>query len=195
MSAVTRLEAVVRGRVQGVGYRYFVLDRALDLGLHPLETKPDVCWQLPIRRTFREVDDAPLDEWPPVVDAHGHRPAVVHAGHLHDGAEREGLVGGGHLVGIEDLAAGRRQSIWIEEDELGMEKIILKNKKMICYFIADQKSDYYQSPIFSKVLHYLQHHPDKCRMKEKQDKLSLSFDHIKTISAAKTILEEIAVDL
>jgi hypothetical protein len=29
---------------------------ALRLGLHPLETKPDVCWQLPIRRTFREVE-------------------------------------------------------------------------------------------------------------------------------------------
>ena len=25
------------------------------LGKNPLETKPDVCWQLPIRRTFREV--------------------------------------------------------------------------------------------------------------------------------------------
>ena len=24
-------------------------------GRNPLETKPDVCWQLPIRRTFREV--------------------------------------------------------------------------------------------------------------------------------------------
>ncbi len=29
---------------------------ALDVGKHPLETKPDVCWQLPIRRTFREVE-------------------------------------------------------------------------------------------------------------------------------------------
>jgi hypothetical protein len=29
---------------------------ALRLGRHPLETKPDVCWQLPIRRTFREVE-------------------------------------------------------------------------------------------------------------------------------------------
>ena len=26
------------------------------LGRNPLETKPDVCWQLPIRRTFREVE-------------------------------------------------------------------------------------------------------------------------------------------
>jgi hypothetical protein len=29
---------------------------ALQIGRHPLETKPDVCWQLPIRRTFREVE-------------------------------------------------------------------------------------------------------------------------------------------
>ena len=29
---------------------------ALRIGKHPLETKPDVCWQLPIRRTFREVE-------------------------------------------------------------------------------------------------------------------------------------------
>ncbi|HVE73603.1 MAG TPA: hypothetical protein VNA30_00715 [Mycobacteriales bacterium] len=29
---------------------------ALRLGLHPLETKPDVCWQLPVRRTQDWVD-------------------------------------------------------------------------------------------------------------------------------------------
>jgi len=29
---------------------------ALEQGRNPLETKPDVCWQLPIRRTFREVE-------------------------------------------------------------------------------------------------------------------------------------------
>ncbi|HLN78746.1 MAG TPA: hypothetical protein VK204_17005 [Nocardioidaceae bacterium] len=29
---------------------------ALRLGRHPLETKPDVCWQLPIRRSFRDVE-------------------------------------------------------------------------------------------------------------------------------------------
>jgi len=29
---------------------------ALREGLEPLETKPDVCWQLPIRRTFRDVE-------------------------------------------------------------------------------------------------------------------------------------------
>jgi hypothetical protein len=29
---------------------------ALRTGRHPLETKPDVCWQLPVRRTYREVE-------------------------------------------------------------------------------------------------------------------------------------------
>ena len=29
---------------------------ALRQGRHPLETKPDVCWQLPIRRSFRDVE-------------------------------------------------------------------------------------------------------------------------------------------
>jgi hypothetical protein len=29
---------------------------ALDRGQEPLETKPDVCWQLPIRRTYRTVE-------------------------------------------------------------------------------------------------------------------------------------------
>ncbi len=29
---------------------------ALDSGLEPLETKPDVCWQLPLRRTYRRVE-------------------------------------------------------------------------------------------------------------------------------------------
>jgi hypothetical protein len=28
---------------------------ALNTGLHPLETKPDVCWQLPVRRTYDRV--------------------------------------------------------------------------------------------------------------------------------------------
>ncbi len=38
----------------GVGCALHAL--ALDEGEHPLAAKPDVCWQLPIRRTFRDVE-------------------------------------------------------------------------------------------------------------------------------------------
>ncbi|MEN6454622.1 MAG: transcription-repair coupling factor [Prolixibacteraceae bacterium] len=75
--------------------------------------------------------------------------------------------------------------------ELGMERIILKNKKMICYFISDQKSPYYHSPAFTKVLHFIQKNPGKCRMKEKEGKLSLRFEPVETIASAKNLLFEI----
>ncbi|MFV0376777.1 MAG: TRCF domain-containing protein, partial [Mangrovibacterium sp.] len=79
---------------------------------------------------------------------------------------------------------------WLAID-LGIERIILKNEKMICYFIADQKSHYYQSEAFTKVLNYVQKNPGKCRMKEQKDKLTLSFEKIKSIAGAKAILAEV----
>jgi len=42
------------GFAGGAGCSLHIL--ALKEGREPLETKPDVCWQLPIRRTFREVE-------------------------------------------------------------------------------------------------------------------------------------------
>ena len=37
------------------GYGCALHAHALRVGLHPLETKPDVCWQLPVRRTYDRV--------------------------------------------------------------------------------------------------------------------------------------------
>ena len=73
--------------------------------------------------------------------------------------------------------------------ELGMEKIILKHQKMVCNFISNPQSPYYQSPIFGKVLQYVQSHPQTCRMKEGNNKLSLTFDKVKSVKKAKEILE------
>jgi hypothetical protein len=42
------------GFAAGAGCALHVL--ALQQGRNPLETKPDVCWQLPLRRTFRDVE-------------------------------------------------------------------------------------------------------------------------------------------
>ncbi|WP_344326228.1 hypothetical protein [Aeromicrobium halocynthiae] len=38
------------------GYGCALHALALDEGVEPLELKPDVCWQLPLRRSFRDVD-------------------------------------------------------------------------------------------------------------------------------------------
>ena len=72
--------------------------------------------------------------------------------------------------------------------ELGMEKIILKNQKMVCHFISDPQSPFYQSATFGKVLQYVQTHHQTCRMKEGNNKLSLTFEKIKTVKKAKEVL-------
>jgi transcription-repair coupling factor (superfamily II helicase) len=74
--------------------------------------------------------------------------------------------------------------------DLGIERIILKDQKMMCFFVADQQSAFYQSATFTNVLHYLQQNPDKCRMKEKKDKLSLTFSYVPNVETAGHILKE-----
>jgi transcription-repair coupling factor (superfamily II helicase) len=71
---------------------------------------------------------------------------------------------------------------------IGIEKLVMKQGKMICYFVSDQQSDYYQSKRFRKVLDFVQKHTDICKMKEKQTpnglRLLLTFDDAKTTRKA-----------
>jgi transcription-repair coupling factor (superfamily II helicase) len=74
---------------------------------------------------------------------------------------------------------------------LGMERVTLKHEKMVCHFISNPQSAYYQSAIFGKVLQYVQTHHQTCRMKEGNNKLTLSFEKVKMVKQAKEVLEEI----
>ena len=75
--------------------------------------------------------------------------------------------------------------------DLSMEKIILKNKKMICYFVSDQKSSFYQSPGFIKIVQYIQKGSNKGQMKEAKGKLTLSFSNVPNVETADYILRKI----
>lgn len=75
--------------------------------------------------------------------------------------------------------------------ELGFEKIILKQKKMVLHFPQDPESLYYQSPVFAQILNYLQNHPKAFRMKEGKNKLSLSAAPVSTIEQAIVMLKNI----
>ncbi len=76
---------------------------------------------------------------------------------------------------------------------LGIEKIVIRNKKMICYFISDQDSSYYQSSTFSKVLGYVQRESSKVQMKEEKNRLSLLINNINSINKAMGVLENMLV--
>jgi transcription-repair coupling factor (superfamily II helicase) len=68
--------------------------------------------------------------------------------------------------------------------EIGFEKLVLKKNRMSGYFIQNQKSPYYQSDTFTKVLRFVQQNQRICKMKESNNKLSLSFESIKSVDDA-----------
>ena len=74
--------------------------------------------------------------------------------------------------------------------ELGMEKIILKNKNMICYFVSDQQSKFYQSADFLKIVQYIQK-MGKGKLKELNNKLTLTFTNVYNVETADYLLRKI----
>ncbi len=79
----------------------------------------------------------------------------------------------------------------------GLEKIVMKQGKMIGYFIADQQSGFYQTNAFSRVLQYVQTHPQSCTMKEKKTRsglrLLLTFEKVTSVDRALEVLKPLDV--
>ena len=57
--------------------------------------------------------------------------------------------------------------------KMGLERLIIKNKKCVGYFLSDKQSDFYQSPVFNQILVGVQKQPKKYSMKEKQTRNGL----------------------
>lgn len=76
--------------------------------------------------------------------------------------------------------------------KMGIEKLVLKQGKMVGYFVSDQQSAFYQSGSFHKVLQFVQKHPTQARMKEKETKnglrLLLTFENVKSLKKAHELL-------
>ncbi len=79
---------------------------------------------------------------------------------------------------------------WLSK-QIGLEKIVLKKDKLICYFISNQDSPYYQSAAFTKVLSFVQQHPSLCKLKERKEKLTLVFEGVKSVQQAIELLSRI----
>ncbi len=74
--------------------------------------------------------------------------------------------------------------------ELGIEKITLKSGKMLCYFVSDPKSPYFNSPVFGKVLMKIQKNRE-CQMKQINGKAGMVIDKITNTDKALKFLESI----
>ena len=74
---------------------------------------------------------------------------------------------------------------------IGFSKLIIKSGKLIGHFAAENNSAYYQLPIFSAILNYLQRNPRKIQVKQKGEKLTFVVQDITALEQIHTILEDI----
>lgn len=79
--------------------------------------------------------------------------------------------------------------------ELSMERIILKSKTMICYFVSDQQSPFYQSPEFLNVVQFIHKSNSGGKLKERNHKLTLTFPNVPNVETADYILKEIFAEV
>ena len=66
----------------------------------------------------------------------------------------------------------------------GIEKLILKQSRMVCHLVSNQQSPFYQSGNFMKLIQYVQANPRRATLKETPERLSLSIANVKSIAAA-----------
>jgi transcription-repair coupling factor (superfamily II helicase) len=76
---------------------------------------------------------------------------------------------------------------WLAMD-LGFEKMILKDSRLLVYFVANPMSPYYKSEVFQKVLHFIQKQPSRYRMKEAKEKLNMIIDQVANVGEALKLL-------
>jgi len=74
--------------------------------------------------------------------------------------------------------------------ELGFEKLVLKNEKLIAWFVSNKNSPYYQSQPFSKILQFVQSNSKTCSINEGTTKLTLKIENIKDIGGAMEVIKK-----
>ena len=90
--------------------------------------------------------------------------------------------------------------------QLGIERVVLKNGKMIIYLVSNPDSIYYKSKEFGAVLQYAVNNPHRCQIREKGTqpssvaakntqpsvKRSIVIDNVKTVNGAYNLLTRIS---
>lgn len=74
--------------------------------------------------------------------------------------------------------------------ELGLEKMVLRNERLLAYFISNPQAPFYQSARFMNMLRYIQQKPRLFSLKEARDKLAMSISPVKNIRFAMELFRE-----
>ena len=83
---------------------------------------------------------------------------------------------------------------WVAK-AIGLERLILKHSKLVCYFVSDPESDYYQGSTFTEILTFVKNNPQKVIMRQKKEKLTLVFENTNNIKQGLDKLTFISPEL
>lgn len=74
---------------------------------------------------------------------------------------------------------------------LGCEKIMLKQGRMMLYFVSQSDSPYYQSEAFERVLSFVARNPRRCNFREQNGKRSMIIADVPSVEMAVQLLTHI----
>ena len=74
---------------------------------------------------------------------------------------------------------------------LGIEKVAIKQEVMYLYFVGDNNVAYYQSPMFGRLLNYLQQNPRRVKIRERNGRRSFAISDVSTVETAVDILQTV----
>ena len=74
---------------------------------------------------------------------------------------------------------------------LGIEKVAIKQEVMYLYFVGDNNVAYYQSPMFGRLLNYLQQNPRRVKIRERNGRRSFAISDVTTVETAVDILQTV----
>ena len=73
----------------------------------------------------------------------------------------------------------------------GIEKLVLKQDRMVLHFVANPDNPFYQSANFARMIRYVQAHQQEVRLKETPDRLTLSIPSVTSVAQAIQRLREL----
>ncbi|MBQ2074477.1 MAG: transcription-repair coupling factor, partial [Muribaculaceae bacterium] len=74
---------------------------------------------------------------------------------------------------------------------LGIEKIALMKGQMYAYFVGEENKAYYNSRAFGRIINYIQQNPQRCQLRQKNNKRSVVIASVTTVLQALDILRTI----
>lgn len=105
------------------------------------------------------------------------------------------------ITGIEDrfgpMPEEVRQLIFVVRLRIvaktkGFEKIILKNERMVMYFVSNQMSPYYRSDTFANIIKTIQSkNGNRYTLKEQNERLLITVQNVRTIEGAYNLIQKL----